>query len=208
MGLGPIPSIHPSEASLGVDDPDEAHACFEPIADLGERFTWSVVGREDFDDEVRSERGKATGLRVRESLTADERYVRCAHGVRIGRELESRVAAHHLARFCPLHVLRQEECEVHGHAPVPVARWLADYEDPADELHTLVGNAGPEQLVGRHERRWHTRNVDAFGGHGNGIWRPSLNRVSTDLFAIFGYGARESGSFQQDSPNYRCAVSP
>src|SRR6266496_3996771 len=92
--------------------------------------------------------------------------------------------------------------------PVSPPGRLADYEDPTDELHTLVGNAGPEQLVGRHERGWHTRNVDAFGGHGNGIWRPSLNRVSTDLFAIFGYGARESGSFQQDSPNYRCAVSP
>jgi hypothetical protein len=44
---------------------------------------------------------------------------------------------------------------------------LAHDEYASDELDVLVGDARLEQLLGGHECRWHSTNVDTVSGHGN-----------------------------------------
>src|SRR5256884_496828 len=90
-----------------------------------------------------------------------------ANGVGVARQLESCLGADDLARSRRLHVLRQQKCELHGHAPMAITGGLAHDEDAADELDVLIGDARLEQLLGGHEGRCHATNVDAVSRHSN-----------------------------------------
>ena len=137
--------------ALRIDDPDELHAGKEPLGNLRKNLTRPVIGRQDLSHEVGRDRGISAALNGRKTFRADERQVRRANSIGIGRDLEAGVLAEHGAESLGLHELSDEKEQTGLNPSVIRAGRLADDQLPAHKLRGL------------------TRNVDSFEffrGHG------------------------------------------
>src|SRR5438445_9321438 len=58
----PVLPIHTRDPALWVDDPDESRTGIQPVPDLREDFTGTIMRGEDLDHEIRSEfEGRCSG---------------------------------------------------------------------------------------------------------------------------------------------------
>src|SRR5258708_10574822 len=65
---------------------DALPICFEPVANFGERLARPIIGREDFNNQIRGHLRKAGGSGIREAFPANETNVRRSYGIRRSEE--------------------------------------------------------------------------------------------------------------------------
>ena len=146
--------------TLRIDDPHEPRARVEPLRDLREVLAGSVVGREDFRDEVRCQRRVAVPWDPRGAFPPNECDVRTSNGVGAGLDSESRILSEHGAQPVAPNVVGDEVREICLNPSMLGAGRLADEKPPALELGALVRHAHVLELLGRQESR--------LGRHGHG----------------------------------------
>ena len=76
-------------SSLRIDHPYESRSGAEPVGDLLQHLSWSVVWRQNFDHEVGRETGVAARKGIGNPFVSYERHVRRSNRIRIGRQHES-----------------------------------------------------------------------------------------------------------------------
>src|SRR5438105_14592934 len=82
-GFRPVLPIHTRDPALGIDDPDESRTGIQPVPDLREDFTGTILRGEDLDREIRSEFEERARDGLRKALNTDERDIWSAHAVGI-----------------------------------------------------------------------------------------------------------------------------
>ena len=152
-------------AALRINDPNQTRSGYDPVPDLGERFTGPTVGREHLNDEVGGELGEAIGNRIGKASAAHKRDIRRADGVWTAEQRESGLGSEELSCTGALDVNAQLNCQVHRNTAVSGSGRFPDYQSPPHELATLIGDIGLQELFRGHERT-HARNVSMLAGHG------------------------------------------
>src|SRR5438093_918521 len=120
--FGAVLPVDPRDPSFRVDDPNQPSPALEPVADLAERFAGAITGRQHLDHQIRPQRRKAVGVRVGHAFRSQERDIRTADGVRVGRDFESGIADEELPGARLLDVLGEEEGELGRDPAVLIAR--------------------------------------------------------------------------------------
>jgi hypothetical protein len=149
-----VHAIHSRLRAGGNEDPDEPHACAEPLTHLLEHFTRPVAGRKDLGDPVRRDLGVALFGDLAQAVACDERDVRGSHRVGITSDLEARVLRDDLAQTVTFDVVPDPVQQSRGTDAVARAGRLAHDQDAAHEFRGLAGLAETEEVLRRLKRRW------------------------------------------------------
>src|ERR671937_2300204 len=88
-------------------------------------------------------------------LTSHKREIRSAHGIRIGRDLESRVLTEHVTQVVGHHILSEANEKLRLNPTMICTGRLTDDELPANKLRALAGDVDGLELLGGHDVRHH-----------------------------------------------------
>src|SRR6266550_1665790 len=175
----PVLPIHTRDPALRIDDPDESRTGIQPVPDLREDFTGTIMRGEDLDHEIRSEFEEGARDGLRQALSTDERDIGSAHRVGIPCQRKPGIPDEHRSGAGQIGVRPQPRAEVGGYVPVLAAGRLMHDEPAAHQLRPFVRHAGVQQLLGRHEWSAHVGNVGSALGHWQARSRVSINERST-----------------------------
>src|SRR2546427_2460949 len=179
----PVLPIHTRDPALWVDDPDESRTGIQPVPDLREDFTGTIMRGEDLDHEIRSEFEEGARDGLRQALCTDERDIGSAHRVGIPCQRKPGIPDEHRSRAGQIRVRPEPRAEVGGYVSALAAGRLMHDEPAAHELRPLLRHVGVQQLLGRHEWRTHIGNVGSALGHWQARSRVSINKRSTTAAA-------------------------
>src|SRR5204862_1718619 len=151
----------------------------QPVPDLREDFTGTIMTREDLDYEIRSEFEEGARDGLRQALSTDERDIGSAHRVGIPCQRKPGIPDEHRSRAGQIGVGPEPRAEVGGDVAVLAAGRLMHDQPAAHQLRPLVRHVGVQQIFGRHEWRTHIWNVGSALGHWQARSRVGINERST-----------------------------
>ena len=147
-----IVRVDASFAARRIDDPHQLRSGVEPLPDLGQQLTWSIVRRDNLRNEIGSEiRVSAPRNPIGVSET-NERQVWRSDGVGIRPDLESRFLEDQ-TELAPVYVVAKQIGEPRGDIAMPSTRRLANEEAAVYELGGLARDVHLLKLLGRKEMR-------------------------------------------------------
>src|SRR2546426_5147242 len=149
----PVLPIHARDPALWIDDPDESRTGIQPVPDLREDFTGTIMRGEDLDHEIRSEFEEGTGDGLRQALSTDERDIGSAPRVGIPSQRKPGIPDEHRSRAGQIGVRPEPRAEGGGYVSVLAAGRLMHDQPAAYRLRPLVRHVGVQQVFGRREGR-------------------------------------------------------
>src|SRR3989442_7734723 len=111
----PVQPIHTRDPALWIDDPDELRTCIQPVPDLREDFTETIMRGEDLDHEIRSEFEEGARDGLRQALCTNERDIVSAHRVGIPCQRKPGIPDEHRSRAGQIRVRPEPRADVGGY---------------------------------------------------------------------------------------------